>query len=375
MKITTTITILCNTQSKRSFIVFLAVCIAALTTGCGDKSGGKEPGYNEKPPCKAELFTAKVENAPRLISLSAFTEPFNRTSPGARVMARVTAVSVREGDRVASDRVLARLDTRDLQARHEEAQANLDTATTALKVAQTNLERMRDLHELRIVPLAKLEFVEVAFAQANAAKATAAAMLDEVDVNLSYAVVRAPFSGVVVRKMTEVGNLAAPGQPLFIIEDDSRLRAVAPIGADLASGLSAGESLPVQIGGETVQGIVEGVMPSGEPSAPGLRVQLLIDNARHRFRAGTLAVVQAPLVQRDTPKIMLPKSAVVEHGQLTGAFVVGKDSTARLRWLVLAESRGDMVSVLSGLQAGDRVILSPDAAGVTDGRRVEAKAR
>ena len=72
---------------------------------------------------------------------------------------------------------------------------------------------------------------------------------------------------------------------------------------------------------------------------------------------------------------MLPKSAIVERGQLAGAFVVGKDSTARLRWLVLGESQGDMVSVLSGLQAGDRVILSPDAAGVTDGRRVEAKAR
>ncbi|MGD0231328.1 MAG: efflux RND transporter periplasmic adaptor subunit [Syntrophorhabdales bacterium] len=210
MKITTTITRLCNTRSKRSFIVLLAVCIAALATGCGDTSGGKEPGYNEKPPCKTELFTVKVENAPRIISLSAFTEPFNRTSPGARVMARVTAVSVREGDRVASGRVLARLDTRDLQARREEARANLDTATTALKVARTNLERMQDLHELRIVPLAKLESVEVAFAQANAARATATAMLDEVDVNLSYAVVRAPFSGGVVRKMTEVGNLVAP---------------------------------------------------------------------------------------------------------------------------------------------------------------------
>ena len=103
---------------------------------------------------------------------------------------------------------------------------------------------MQDLHELRIVPLAKLESVGVAFAQTNAARATAAAMLDEVDVNLSYAVVRASFDGVVVRKMTEVGNLVAPGQPLFIIEDDSRLRAVASLGADLAAGLRAGQSLP-----------------------------------------------------------------------------------------------------------------------------------
>jgi len=365
-----------NTRSSKPFITFLAILIiAALVAGCKEASDRKGAGARDKPPCKAELFTVKVENGPRIITLSAFTEPFSRTSPAARVMARVIVVSVREGDRVASDSVLARLDTRDLLARRRQAQANLDTAAKALKVAQTNLERMQDLHELRIVPLAKLESVEVAFAQANASKATAAAILDEVNVNLSYAVVRAPFDGVVVRKMTEVGNLVTPGQPLFIVEDDSRLRAVASLGADLAAGLRAEQSLPVQINGETVQGVVEGIMPSGDTYAPGLRVQLLIDNAHHRYRAGTLAVVQVPLSQQDVPKIMLPKSAIVERGQLTGAFVVGKDSMAQLRWLVLGESRGDMVLVLSGLRVEDRVILSPGTTAVTDGQRVEEKVR
>jgi RND family efflux transporter MFP subunit len=288
-------------------------------------------------------------------------------------MARVIEVNVREGDRVASERVLARLDIRDLQARRRQAQANLDMANTALEVAQTNLERMQELHELKVVPLATLESVEVAFAQANSATATAKAMLDELDVNLSYAVVRAPSAGVVVRKMTEVGNLAAPGQPLFIIEDDSRLRVIASLGTDLAAGLRAGQSLPVQIGGETVQGMIEGIMPSGDTYAPGLRVQLLVDNPRRRYRPGTLAVVRVSLAQPDVPKIVLPKNALVERGQLTGVFVVEKDATAQLRWLVVEESQGDTVSVLSGLREGDRVILSPNLADVTDGRRVEER--
>ena len=131
----------------------------------------------------------------------------------------------------------------------------------------------------------------------------------------------------------------------------------------------------MQISGETVQGVVEGIMPSGDTYAPGLRVRLLIDNIHHRHRAGTLAIVQVPLSQQDVPKIMLPKSAIVERGQLAGAFVVGKDSVAQLRWLVLGESRGDMVLVLSGLRGGDRVVLSPGATAVTDGQRVEEKVR
>jgi hypothetical protein len=73
------------------------------------------------------------------------------------------------------------------------------------------------------------------------------------------------------------------------------------------------------------------------------------------------------------PKIVLPKNALVERGQLTGVFVVEKDATAQLRWLVVGESQGDTVSVLSGLREGDRVILSPNLADVTDGRRVEER--
>ncbi|MGA2108614.1 MAG: efflux RND transporter periplasmic adaptor subunit [Syntrophorhabdales bacterium] len=286
--------------SQPTRFVFLVFLLAVLATGCrGESSSGKARTDTVKPPSKVSTITVRVDKSPRIITLSGFTEPFSRTTPAARVMARVIEVNVREGDRVASERVLARLDIRDLQARRRQAQANLDMANTALEVAQTNLERMQELHELKVVPLATLESVEVAFAQANSATATAKAMLDELDVNLSYAVVRAPSAGVVVRKMTEVGNLAAPGQPLF--------------------------------------------------------------------------VVRVSLAQPDVPKIVLPKNALVERGQLTGVFVVEKDATAQLRWLVVGESQGDTVSVLSGLREGDRVILSPNLADVTDGRRVEER--
>jgi len=98
-----------NVQSNKTFIVFPALVVSALlVAGCKATSSSEGPDDRGKSPCNAELFTVKVENGPRIITLSAFTEPFSRTSPAARVMARVTAVSVREGDRVASDMVLAR---------------------------------------------------------------------------------------------------------------------------------------------------------------------------------------------------------------------------------------------------------------------------
>jgi RND family efflux transporter MFP subunit len=290
-------------------------------------------------------------------------------------MARVVEAGFHEGDRVEEGRMLIRLDTRDLLARKRQAQAALETASTALDVARLNLERMHNLQKSGTVSRHQLETSEVAHAQATSAAAAANSALDELDVNLSYAIARAPFKGVIVRKMVEEGNMVAPDQGLFIIEDDSQLRVIAPMGTDLAAGLKPGQTLPVRMEGETVQGKIEGIVPSGSTESPGLRIQIIIDNAQHRFRAGTLAVVEVPLGASEVASIFIPKVALVEKGRLTGTYVMTKDSTARLHWLILGDNPGDMVSVLSGLHEGDRVILSPEKAGVVDGKLVEEIAR
>ena len=73
--------------------------------------------------------------------------------------------------------------------------------------------------------------------------------------------------------------------------------------------------------------------------------------------------------------ISVPKEALIERGRLTGAYVVTKDSTARLHWLILGDSQTRMASVLSGLKEGDRVILFPEKAGVKDGQLIDEIAR
>ena len=80
-------------------------------------------------------------------------------------------------------------------------------------------------------------------------------------------------------------------------------------------------------------------MPSGDPRAPGLRAQVLIDNPDRRHQPGAIAVVEIPRSGAQTPVISLPKEAIIERGQLTGTFVVGADSIARLRWLVLGDTK------------------------------------
>jgi RND family efflux transporter MFP subunit len=365
-------------DEKSYFILSLIILALAvfLVIGCSrGESSAEATIHQDKTPIKVKTIHVQDLKSTQSVTLTGFTEPVHRVTPAARIMAKVVEAGFQEGDRVEADRMLIRLDIRDLLANKREAQAALDTASTVLEVARLNLERMRNLQKSGTVSQQQLEASEVAHAQANAAAAGAKSALDELDVNLSYAVALAPFPGVIVRKMVEKGNMVAPGQGLFIIEDDSRLRIIAPVGTDLAAGLKPGQTLPVRMGGEKVQGTIEGVVPSGSTEAPGLRVQLIIDNNQHRFRAGTLAVVEVPLGTSEIAGILIPKEALIEKGRLTGAYVVTKDSLARLHWLILDDNPGDVVNVLSGLHGGDRVILFPEKAGVTDGMSVEETAR
>lgn len=349
-------------------------CIAALAGCKGDPAGAGEPNTS-RAPIRVRTLTIQAGEASRIVTLSGFTEPIRRAAPAARIMSKVVEAGFLEGDQVEENRILIRLDTRDLRARKREALASLETASATLEISRLNLTRMRNLHASQSVSRHQMETVEVAASQAEAAREAARAAVEDLDVTLSYARACAPFSGVVVRKMVEVGNMVAPGQQLFIIEDDSSLRVVAPVGTDLAVGIRPGDTLTVRIEGQGVKGTVEGIVSSGSTSAPGQRVQLIVGNRDHRFRAGTLAAVEVPQGGEKATGICVPKDSLVEKGRLTGAYVVAHDKTAWLHWLVTGRDTGGGVSVISGLKSGDRVVISPEQAGVRDGSVVEEATR
>jgi hypothetical protein len=88
------------------------------------------------------------------------------------------------------------------------------------------------------------------------------------------------------------------------------------------------------------------------------------------LRSGSFARLELPAGEPAAGAVSLPRSALVERGDLTGAFVV-EDGRARLRWLALGEPAGDRVAVRAGLRAGERVIDAPGA--LADGAAVEVR--
>lgn len=330
-----------------------------LLAGCGGEQlhGTRE----DRPGRDVDLAVAAPDAVAVLVRVPGTVEPWVRTSPGTKLLGRVAVVAVREGDRVREGGLLARLEDADLKAAVEQAEAAVAMAEAGRENAHAQHARMVELHRRGSVTDKNLEDATAGIRVADAALQQARAALSGARVNLGYAEIRSPISGWVVARRTEVGDMAAPGVPLFTLEDLSRVKVVLQVPESDVVGLQAGMPATVEVDvlERELPATIHRVVPAGDPTSRTYEVQLVLDNpdgdlksgmfARGRFRTGT----------RDALRV--PRTAVVRRGQLDGLFVVDEEGAARLRWVRLGRTEGDRVLVLSGLQEGERYVVDPPA--------------
>lgn len=283
---------------------------------------------------------------------TAVAEPYAQATVSTKLMGTVTAVLVKEGDRVAAGQPLVRIDARDLAAKQEQVQAGIASAEAMHREAELMATRLRALYADSAAPKAQLDAAEAGLARARAGVAAARAGEAELQAVAGYAVVRAPFAGVVTQRFVDPGAFAAPGAPLVTVQDNSRLRIAATVAPEAARAVTRGQRLQVTVEGVASEAIVEGVVPAAMGSL--YTVNAIADN-----RGGTLApggAARVALGHGTRAAILVPAQAIRREGDLTGVTVTagGKATT---RWLRLGTALGDRVEVLAGLAAGDTVIV------------------
>jgi RND family efflux transporter MFP subunit len=331
-----------------------------------------------RPPQQEQPLVVRVAEVrqapgPRGVPAVGAVEPIRRASPASKLMGSVVAAPFEEGARVDSGQVLLKIDDRDLAARRAQLEARVAEAEVLLADAETNLIRMRALDSQRAIAGIQLEQAQTGRTRAAAGLEAARAALRELDANASYGAVTAPFAGEIVRKNVQVGDVAAPGVPLFVLEDLSRIRVVASIGEVAAARLRVGARVPVEIEAAGVRcvGVVEAVVPASRPPVSGFKVNVVLSRPSSAVISGMTATVLVPSDEPDAglgPRLLVPRDALVRRGQMIGVFVVD-GSTARLRWVRIGLEDGESVEVLSGLKGGERVVVGATDA-LTDGQRV-----
>jgi membrane fusion protein (multidrug efflux system) len=276
-----------------------------------------------------------------------------RATLSTRIAANVRDVHVQEGRRVASGEVLVTLASGDISGA-------LAAAETSLVAAAAHEQRIRRLAADRAATQSELELASSQRAQAEAAVAAARA-------NLSHAVIRAPFAGTIQARRVDPGDLVGPGQPLVELEGDG-LELRASLSEDEASGLAIGKTLAFVAGAAKGTAEIVALTPGGDPVSHRRALRARVTSAPEALRSGTFARLALAGGDRDGGGAWVPRSAIVERGDLTGVFVA-RDGRAELRWISRGEAAGELVAVRAGLRPGETVIDVPGA--LRDGQRVE----
>jgi RND family efflux transporter MFP subunit len=229
---------------------------------------------------------------------------------------------------------------------------------------------MQDLHARGSVTDKSLEDATARHRVAGAALAQERATLAASEVDLADTEISAPFTGWVVARLVEPGDIATPGTALFHIEDLSRIKVALAVPESEVVGVQVGDPLRVRVDvlERDWDGEVHKVLPAGDRSTRTYEVQLVLDNVEGLLKSGMSA--RASFHRGEQEALHVPLSAVVDRGQLRGVFVVGDDGRARLRWIRLGRADGARVDVLSGLSPGERYVVVPPPS-LADGARVE----
>jgi len=353
---------------KRFFL--LAILAAPLIfAGCSENSG---PGLSEVKRVEitgAGTKVAAMKNIPETVEAAGTVRAANVGAVSSKVMGTVTAVLVKEGQRVAKGDLLLTIDDSDIaqklkaaEAAHREASIGLENAQKQLANAEATFKRYSNLFDANAISRQEFENVTL---QRDGARLNASAMeeavlragagVEEARVYRGYARIKAPFSGVVTEKKIDRGSMAAPGSPLVVVEDDSSFVLEAHFDGRYMAAVKPGMVLAVAAdnGREYTARVTEAV-PSVDASTRTFLVKASIKGIG--LRTGLYAKVSAPVGQRRV--LTVPASAIVEKGQLIGVYTVDEKKVVSYSLVRVGRSFEDEVEVSAGLSEGDRVISS-----------------
>ena len=262
----------------------------------------------------------------------------------ARISAYVSKVDVRTGTRVKKGQTLIELDSREIQEKLTAARINL-------KQSKTEYERTLNLYKKNAATEQSLTAAEHRYSSAQSQVA-------EIKVMLTYTKINSPIDGIVTERKIEVGDLANPGQVLLRVYDSSKMRLEVPVPVRLIEKLSLNQTVDITLDrpSRPFKGRVSEIVGEVDPSSRTQKVKIRINNKKGDILPGTFGRVWV----RENPHmaVMIPADAVTMVGQLEMVNVV-QDGRVLRRMVKTGPTYGKQVEILSGLSAGDVILVSP----------------
>ena len=297
-------------------------------------------------------------------------EPFIRSDLSARISGNILTISKREGDSVRQDETLVTIDDRELLDRAVAVDAEVLATRQKLAGAQSAYTTQKAVYERDVVlhkaGAVSQEALERSRAAVDGAKATVDAYEESLKglamntaiakTQAGYARITAPFSGVVSRRWSEPGDLAAPGKPILTIEKTSPYKVLAQVPQEELSGIRPGTSVRLTNGSQAIAATINRVYPALGKNLLAT-VEVLTESSP--FNLPSSATVGFDLVSRKVEGLIVPDQAVVRSAQGTFVYLV-KDGVVRIMPVKLLGMANGKAAISSELPLGAQVAVAQE---------------
>ncbi len=392
--------------AARALVVVLSLAFTVGMVGCGAAEKEKEPvaTVEAAPPERAAIS--------EIVSAEAVIYPAQQSIITPKITSTIREFQVQRGSKVHKGQLLAILENADLAAAAEQSKgefeqaeagysttveagvpqqmqkAELDAASAkaAYEAQQKVYDSRKELFQQGALPRRDLDAAQVALAQAKTQSDVAERQLADLKrlgerealksakgqlaaakgklmgsaAALSYSEIRSPIDGVVTDRPQYAGELAAANQPLMTLMDLSKLIAKAHIARVEAASLKVGDSAEVRTAGvdDAIHGRVSLVSPALDPGSTTIEVWVEVAKPDARLKPGMTAEVSM-LTKTVKDALVVPSSAVFKTpGGEDYVLVAGSDEHAHQKIIKVGIRNGDRVQIVSGLNAGEKVIAS-----------------
>ena len=345
---------------KKIYIPLLALVLLASCNSEKKKEIVKETAIAVK------VSGITENNSSLFVTASGKIEAENSANLSTRMMGYVTKVHVQVGQKVGAGQLLVSINNTDLQAKKAQVDASILQATAGFNNAKKDYDRFMNLFKQQSASQKELDDMTARYEMAKAGLEGARQMRNEVLAQFSYSNIKAPFSGVVTNTFVKEGDMANPGMPLVSVEGASKLQVMAMVSENDIVSIKKGMpvSVLVKSSNEKLSGKVSEVSISATNTGGQYLVKIDLGKTDNTVLSGMFVNVQFPVANKATTSnselLLVPESALVKQGQLTGIYTIGTGKVAILRWLRTGKNYGNQVEVLSGLSANEQYIVSAD---------------